>query len=154
MTEDDLNMDEVCRAIKAVPTTGAPDITALIAELRFYAGTVADRPQRTPREVSLIRLLDTSADAITALSASHEALKQENEKWRGAARVLCGGCVGVPQPKGCPACRAEAAEAQVAALTAALDNLASAHDGYRQGLGPCVCGPHVEARKVLSKEKK
>jgi len=47
--------------------------------------------------------------------------------------------------------RAEAAEARIAVLEAALDAITAAHEGYQSGMGPCVCKAHQEARSLLRK---
>jgi hypothetical protein len=34
-------------------------------------------------------------------------------------------------------------------MRAALYAMVTAHNGYRQGMGPCICAAHEDARRVL-----
>jgi hypothetical protein len=38
---------------------------------------------------------------------------------------------------------------QLRATRMALYELVTAHNGYRHGVGPCICAAHEEARKLL-----
>jgi hypothetical protein len=58
--------------------------------------------QRDPLVVAIHRALDL----VDPLLVRVQALEQEVEKFRTAARVLCGAHIGVPQPS-CPVCRVE-----------------------------------------------
>ena len=40
-------------------------------------------------------------------------------------------------------------DARIAKLEKALYALVTSHNGYRHGVGPCICAAHEEARKVL-----
>lgn len=44
------------------------------------------------------------------------------------------------------------ADAQL--LLEALRGMVTAHDGYRHGLGPCICAAHEAAREAISKAEK
>jgi hypothetical protein len=40
-------------------------------------------------------------------------------------------------------------DARIAELEKALVDLVTGHNGYHQGVGPCICAAHEEARRVL-----
>jgi cell division septum initiation protein DivIVA len=50
--------------------------------------------------------------------------------------------------------RAQAAEVERDSIVVALKNLASYHEGYHLGMGPCVCGPHKVARELIAEVTK
>jgi hypothetical protein len=122
-------LDDVLSLLTAEPepAPGAPDIPALIAELQNRAHYYQNR------DTAEGQLFLAAADALTALSASHAALKQKASGYHRRAqqaeaaiaakdtggnslgRMLAN--AGYQHWKE----RAEAAEAQVTALTAARD---------------------------------
>lgn len=98
----------------------AKDQTAILALLDDVTTATA--------RLAEVGMVVAARDArIEELESDLVATKEETEKWRGAARVLCGAHVGVPQTT-CPVCALTAARARIEALEAALQKYGD-HDG-------------------------
>jgi multidrug efflux pump subunit AcrA (membrane-fusion protein) len=84
-------------------------VEALIDMLRTHRLDVEVAATRMPwaNDWPLDRLMCAAADALAAQAQQLAQAEQEREKYQIAAGVLCGAHIGVPQPLGCPVCRAE-----------------------------------------------
>ncbi len=98
-----------------MPTTDAPVPTsepsgqaALVGRAASVLVALSQEHDYAAKVQLLVHVLSTASPAPACASCAGK--DEEIDKFRTCARVLCGGCIGVPQPKGCPVCRAEAAE--------------------------------------------
>jgi DNA repair exonuclease SbcCD ATPase subunit len=114
------------QAVLAALTAAEQQVTELRRE---RADLGAQLYAQTERVKHLLDTIDVERTGRKEAEAARDVAREEAEKWRTAARVLCGAHVGVPQAT-CPVCDLAAAREETARLRGALEFYATHHSGY------------------------